>query len=58
MGFIFTDEQGNPTLTITDDWYEDLNDVYDTLDPEDAVDEGDMQIDNRYIVLDEEKQNE
>lgn len=58
MGFIFADEQGNPTLTITDDWYEDLNDVYDTLDPEDSADEGDMQIDNRYIVLDEEEQNE
>lgn len=58
MGFIFTDEQGNPTLTITDDWGEDLNDVYDTLDSEDSVDEGDMQIDNRYIVLDEEEQDE
>lgn len=60
MGFIFTNEQGNPTLTITDDWYEDLNDVYDTLDPEDSVNEDDMQIDNRYIVLNEneEEQNE
>lgn len=58
MGFIFTDEHGNPTLTITDDWSEDLNEVYDTLDSEDSVDEGDMQIDNRYIVLDEEEQNE
>ena len=58
MGFIFTGEQGNPTLTITDDWYEDLKDVYDTLDAEDSVDEDDMQIDNRYIVLDEGEQNE
>jgi hypothetical protein len=58
MGFIFTDEQGNQTLTITDDWYEDLNDVYDTLDSEDSVSEDDMQIDNRCIVLDEEEQNE
>jgi len=51
MGFVFADEQGNPTLKITDEWYEDLNDVYDTLDPEDSVNEFDMQIDNRYIVL-------
>jgi hypothetical protein len=58
MGFVLNDEQGNPTLTITDDWYEDLNEVYDTLDPEDSVDEEDMQIDNRYIVEDEEAQNE
>lgn len=53
MGFIFTDEQGNTTLHITDDWYEDLNDVYDTLDLEDAINENDMQIDNRYVVLNE-----
>ncbi len=58
MGFVLNNEQGNPTLTITDDWYEDLNEVYDTLDPEDSVDEDDMQIDNRYIVEDEEAQNE
>jgi hypothetical protein len=53
MGFVFTDEQGNATLNITDDWYEYLNDVYDTLDPEDSVNERDMQIDNRYMVLNE-----
>jgi len=50
MGFVFTDEHGKIKLSITDDWYEDLNDVYDTLDPEDSVKEKDMQIDNRYIV--------
>lgn len=54
MGFIFTDEQGNQTLNITDDWYENLNDVYETLDSEDAVSENDMQIDNRYMVVNDE----
>lgn len=58
MGFIFTDEPSNPTLTITDDWYEDLKDVYDMLEPEDSINEEDMQIDNRYVVLNEERQNE
>jgi hypothetical protein len=58
MGFIFADEQGNPILMITDDWYEDLEDVYDTLDHRDSIDEDDMQIDNRDIVLNEEEQNE
>ncbi|MBM3240387.1 hypothetical protein FJZ31_29240 [Candidatus Poribacteria bacterium] len=62
MGFVFTDEQSDviasqgsqpSALNITDDWYEDLNDVYDTLDPEDSVNERDMQIDNRYMVLNE-----
>lgn len=48
IGFVFTDEQGNITLQITDDWHEDLSDVLDTLDPRDCVKEEDMQIDNRY----------
>jgi len=50
MGFVFTDERGKETLHITDDWCEDLNDVYDTLDPQDAVKEDDMQVDNRYMT--------
>lgn len=50
MGFVFSDEQGNTTLNITEDWYEDFSDVYDTLDPDDSVREKDMQIDTRYIV--------
>jgi len=54
MGFVFTDEQGNMTLNITDDWYGDLSDVFDTLDPEDCVKEKDMQIDNRYFVVNED----
>lgn len=54
MGFVFSDEQGNTRLSITDDWYEDLNDVYDILTREDAVDEADMQIDNRYVTVNED----
>lgn len=54
MGFVFTDEQGNTSLSITDDWYEDLNDVYGTLGPEDAVNENDMQIDSRYMGVNDE----
>ncbi len=54
MGFVFTDEQGNMTLSITEDWYEDLQDVLDTLDPEDSVEEEEMQVDNRYFVANED----
>lgn len=54
MGFVFTDEQGNTTLHITDNWYENLGDVLDTLDPEDSVKEEDMQVDNRYFVVNED----
>lgn len=58
MGFVFTDEQGNTTLHITDDWYEDLGDVLDTLNPEDSVKEEDMQVDNRYFVVNEDDERD
>ena len=57
MGFVFIDEQGEPTLHISEDWYEDLNEVYNTLDPKDAVNEDDMQVDNRYMIAEEEKED-
>ena len=53
MGFVFTDENGNSTLSITDDWYENLNDVYETLSEADSVNEDEMQIDNRYLIAEE-----
>ena len=54
MGFVFTDEQGNVTLSVTEDWYEDFKDVLDTLDTADSVKEEEMQIDNRYFVANED----
>jgi hypothetical protein len=54
MGFVLIDEHGTINISITDDWYENLNDVYDTLTPEDCIREEDMQIDNRYIVVNED----
>ncbi|APB34702.1 hypothetical protein GlitD10_2368 [Gloeomargarita lithophora Alchichica-D10] len=53
MGFVFTDESGNATLSITDDWYESLNDVYQTLKKEDSIKEDEMQVDNRYLIAEE-----
>ncbi len=54
MGFVFLDKQGNARLSITDDWYENLNDVYSTLLAEDCVNESEMQVDNRYLVAEAE----
>lgn len=53
MGFVFIDERGNSTLSITDDWYENLNNVYETLSEADSVNENEMQIDNRYLIAEE-----
>lgn len=52
MGFVFPQPDGTLKLDLTDEWYEDFNEVYDTLDPEDAVNEEDMQVDNRILVVD------
>jgi hypothetical protein len=54
MGFVFIDSQKNSRLSITDDWCENLNDVYETLDTQDCVNEEDMQVDNRYFVVNED----
>lgn len=54
MGFVFIDEEGVPTLNITEEWSENLDDIYETLNPDDSVQEEDMQVDNRYMAEDEE----
>jgi len=48
MGFVFTDDTNISILHLSEEWYENLNDVYDTLTAEDAVNENEMQIDNRF----------
>lgn len=45
MGFVFFDEEGKEVLFVTDEWYENFNDVFSTLDSADAVRKEDMQID-------------
>lgn len=51
MGFVFTQPDGSLKLDLTDEWCVDFNEVYETLDPEDAVNEKEMQIDNRNIIV-------
>ena len=51
MGFVFPQADGSCKLDLTDEWNEDFNEVYKTLDIADAVEEGDMQIDKRNIVV-------
>ena len=50
MGFIFPNNNTSK-LSLTEEWYEDLNEVYETLTPADAVNEHEMQVDNRNVVL-------
>ncbi len=51
MGFVFTDERGSQMLSISEEWYDDFNRVYETINPDDAIDERDMQIDNRNVIV-------
>ena len=50
MGFVFSNEQGSPVLSITEEWYEDFMEAYETLNAEDSIREEDMQVDNRYVI--------
>jgi len=54
MGFIFTDEENNLQLDLTDEWYESIEEAYRSINTEDAVNEIDMQEDIRNVLLSEE----
>src|SRR3990167_8932038 len=41
MGFVFPQTNGSFKLDLTDEWNENLNEVCETLDPDDAVNEND-----------------
>lgn len=50
MGFVFPGENGETELHTTEEWYDDLNDVYETLNQQDCVAETDMQVDIRQVI--------
>jgi len=51
IGFVFMDDSNNGILSITEDWYGNLNEVYETFNMDDAVKEEEMQVDSRRVVL-------
>ncbi len=53
MGFVFIDADGNEKLSITDEWFDDFETAYKTLDTKNAVIKSDMQIDNRNVIFSE-----
>ena len=53
MGFVFPQPDGRLKLDLSDEWFHNLEDVYSTLSPENAVNEEDMQIDYRNIITEE-----
>ncbi|CAN5702433.1 hypothetical protein BH20ACI4_BH20ACI4_10680 [soil metagenome] len=51
MGFVFTQNDGSQILNITDEWYDNFNEVCETLSFADAINEDEMQIDNRHVIV-------
>lgn len=51
MGFVFPQADSSLILDLTDEWYDSFDDVCETIDVTDAVNENEMQIDNRNIVV-------
>jgi hypothetical protein len=47
MGFIFVNMDNTLQLNLTDEWYENLEEAYQSLNIADAINEGDMQVDTR-----------
>jgi len=53
MGFVFPQPDGSLKLYLTDEWFDNFADVVATLSNENAVNEDDMQIDNRNIIVED-----
>jgi hypothetical protein len=51
MGFVFPQTDGTFRLDLTDEWNVNFNEVCETLSITDAVEENDMQIDNRNVIF-------
>jgi len=51
MGFVFPQIDGTLKVDLTDEWYENFNEICKTLNPDDAINENDMQIDNRHVIV-------
>ena len=53
MGFVFPQTDGSLKLDLTDEWFPNFEDVCLTLSSDNAVNENDMQIDNRNLIAKE-----
>lgn len=51
MGFVFSQEDGNLQLDLSDEWNDNFDTVYETLNHDNAISTDDWQIDNRLSVV-------
>jgi len=52
IGFVFN-ENGKNKLSLSDEWFDNFIDAYETLSDKDAINEQDMQIDSRNVIYPE-----
>ena len=50
MGFVFTNKNGVAEFNFSDEWFEDFNKAYETINEDDAIQESDMQKDLRFFI--------
>ncbi len=59
IGFVFLEADGKERISISEEWTEEFYDVYQSLTAAVSVQEGDMQVDHRYIAdIEDEAGNE
>ena len=53
MGFIFPKANGELEISLSEEWTKDFKDAFNSLSREEAINEADMQIDNRNLSIEE-----
>jgi hypothetical protein len=55
MGFVFINKDGKTKFNFSEEWFEDFNSAYETINKTDSVNEFDMQKDARVFIADEDE---
>nr|WP_315012792.1 hypothetical protein [uncultured Capnocytophaga sp.] len=53
MGFIFPQPNGEPNINLSEEWTDNFKEAFYSLSNEEAINEADMQVDNRNLSIEE-----
>ena len=53
MGFIFPQPNGEPKINLSEEWTDNFKEAFHSLSSEEAINEADMQVDNRNLNVEE-----
>jgi hypothetical protein len=54
MGFVFINKDGKTQFNFSEEWFENFNNAYETVNKADSINESDMQKDTRVFIADED----